>query len=176
VLLAFLGGMMLNLMPCVFPVLAIKLLSFARAPTPAARVAGGLSYSAGVLMSFVALGALMLALRSGGQALGWGFQLQSPWVVAALALLFALIALNLLGVFELAHVLPSWVADLQAKNPYGDAFLSGVLAVAVASPCTGPFMGASLGFALDGAALFGGVCLAGCGALAAAPGAVDAAL
>lgn len=147
-LLALLGGMILNLMPCVFPVLAIKLLSFSSAPTPAARVAGGVAYSAGVMISFVALGGLMLALRAGGEALGWGFQLQSPWVVAALALLFTLIALNLLGVFELAHFLPSSVATLQVKNPQWEAFLSGVLAVAIASPCTAPFMGASLGFAL----------------------------
>jgi thiol:disulfide interchange protein len=96
----------------------------------------------------VALGGLMLALRSGGEALGWGFQLQSPAVVAVLAALFTLIGLNLMGVFEFANVLPSSLATLQAKNPQIDAFLSGVLAVAVASPCTAPFMGASLGFAL----------------------------
>jgi thiol:disulfide interchange protein len=100
------------------------------------------------VLSFIALGGLMLALRAGGEALGWGFQLQSPLVVAVLALLFTLIALNLLGVFEFASLLPSSVATLQAKNPQIDAFLSGVLAVAIASPCTAPFMGASLGFAL----------------------------
>ena len=133
-LLAILGGMILNLMPCVFPVLAIKVLSFANAPSRKARVSGGIAY--------------MLALRAGGEALGWGFQLQSPIVVAALALLFTLIALNLFGVFELSNFLPSSVATLQAKNPQVDAFLSGVLAVAIASPCTAPFMGASLGFAL----------------------------
>ena len=147
-LLALLGGMILNLMPCVFPVLAIKVLSFSNAPSAQARVAGGVAYAVGVVLSFVALGGLMLALRAGGEALGWGFQLQSPLVVATLALLFTLIALNLWGVFELAHFLPSSVATLQAKNPQVDAFLSGVLAVAVASPCTAPFMGASLGFAL----------------------------
>ncbi len=147
-LLALLGGLILNLMPCVLPVLAIKVLGFANAPSQRARVAGGVAYSAGVVLSFVALGGLMLALRAGGEALGWGFQLQSPIVVAALALLFTLIALNLLGVFELANVLPSSVATLQVKNPQVDAFLSGVLAVAIASPCTAPFMGASLGYAL----------------------------
>jgi thiol:disulfide interchange protein len=147
-LLAILGGMILNLMPCVFPVLAIKVLSFANAPSKQVRVAGGVAYTLGVVLSFVALGGLMLALRAGGEALGWGFQLQSPAVVAALALLFTLIALNLLGVFELANFLPSSIATLQAKNPQVDAFLSGVLAVAIASPCTAPFMGASLGFAL----------------------------
>jgi thiol:disulfide interchange protein DsbD len=147
-LLALLGGLILNLMPCVLPVLAIKVLGFANAPSQKARVAGGIAYTVGVVLSFLALGGLMLALRAGGEALGWGFQLQSPAVVAALALLFTLIALNLFGVFELANFLPSSVATLQAKNPQVDAFLSGVLAVAIASPCTAPFMGASLGFAL----------------------------
>jgi thiol:disulfide interchange protein len=147
-LLALLGGLILNLMPCVLPVLAIKVLGFANAPSHKARVSGGVAYSLGVVLSFLALGGLMLALRAGGEALGWGFQLQSPLVVAALAVLFTLIALNLLGVFELSGILPSNVAMLQAKNPSVDAFLSGVLAVAIASPCTAPFMGASLGFAL----------------------------
>lgn len=147
-LLALLGGMILNLMPCVLPVLAIKVLGFANAPDQKARVSGGVAYTVGVVLSFLALGGLMLILRAGGQALGWGFQLQSPVVVASLALLFTLIALNLLGVFEMANVLPSSVATLQAKNPQMDAFLSGVLAVAIASPCTAPFMGASLGYAL----------------------------
>ena len=147
-LLALLGGMILNLMPCVLPVLAIKVLGFANAPSQKARVSGGVAYTLGVVLSFLALGGLMLSLRAGGEALGWGFQLQSPLVVASLALLFTLIALNLLGVFELSSILPSSVATLQAKNPSVDAFLSGVLAVAIASPCTAPFMGASLGFAL----------------------------
>ncbi|NJM44341.1 MAG: hypothetical protein HC858_10880, partial [Brachymonas sp.] len=147
-LLALLGGLILNLMPCVLPVLAIKVLGFANAPSRQARVSGGVAYTLGAVLSFLALGGLMLALRSGGEALGWGFQLQSPAVVAALAVLFTLIALNLFGVFELANFLPSSVATLQAKSPQVDAFLSGVLAVAIASPCTAPFMGASLGFAL----------------------------
>ncbi len=147
-LLALLGGLILNLMPCVLPVLAIKVLGFANAPSQKARVAGGIAYTAGVMLSFLALGSLMLALRASGEALGWGFQLQSPIVVASLALLFTLIALNLLGVFEMSTILPSRLATLRAKNPQIDAFLSGVLAVAIASPCTAPFMGASLGYAL----------------------------
>jgi thiol:disulfide interchange protein len=106
------------------------------------------AHTVGVVLSFVALGGLMLALRAGGEALGWGFQLQSPAVVAVLAALFTLIGLNLMGVFEFTNVLPSGIATLQAKNPQIDAFLSGVLAVAIASPCTAPFMGASLGYAL----------------------------
>ena len=147
-LLALIGGLILNLMPCVLPVLAIKVLDFSKAPSQAARLANGGAYTVGVVLSFMALGGLMLALRAGGEALGWGFQLQSPWVVASLALLFTLIALNLFGVFEFASWMPSSVATLQAKNPQVDAFASGVLAVAIASPCTAPFMGASLGFAL----------------------------
>jgi thiol:disulfide interchange protein/DsbC/DsbD-like thiol-disulfide interchange protein len=148
-LLALIGGLILNLMPCVFPVLAIKVMGFAQhAHDPRARVATGVAYTLGVVLSFMALGALMLALRAGGQALGWGFQLQSPVVVAVLAGLFTLMGLNLLGVFEVASVLPSSVATLQAKSPQINAFLSGILAVAIASPCTAPFMGASLGFAL----------------------------
>jgi hypothetical protein len=107
----------------------------------------------GVVLSFVALGALMLALRAAGEQLGWGFQLQSPLVVAALAALFTVIGLNLAGLFEFGQrSLPSSVATLQARHPVADAFLSGVLAVAVASPCTAPFMGASLGLATGPAA------------------------
>ncbi|MBU3738016.1 MAG: protein-disulfide reductase, partial [Rhodoferax sp.] len=146
---ALVGGLLLNLMPCVFPVLGIKLLTLA-APGQAAstRRGAGLAYTAGVLLSFLALGALMLGLRSAGEQLGWGFQLQSPAVVTALALLFTLLGLNLAGLFEFGRVLPSGWAGLQLRHPALDAALSGVLAVAVASPCTAPFMGASLGLAL----------------------------
>ena len=146
---ALLGGLLLNLMPCVFPVLALKVVGFAgHAQDRRAHRISGLAYSAGVLLSFVALGALMLALRSAGEQLGWGFQLQSPEVVAALALLFTLLGLNLAGLFEFGQFLPSRVSTLQARHPAVNAALSGVLAVAVASPCTAPFMGASLGLAL----------------------------
>ncbi|PKO60866.1 MAG: protein-disulfide reductase, partial [Betaproteobacteria bacterium HGW-Betaproteobacteria-18] len=146
---ALLGGMILNLMPCVFPVLAIKVVGFARHSSNQRRQrVGGLAYSAGVVLSFVALGALMLVLRGAGEQLGWGFQLQSPAVVAALAVLFTVIGLNLAGLFEFGQFVPSSVAALEAKNPSVDAFLSGILAVVIASPCTAPFMGASLGLAL----------------------------
>ncbi|MFM1909272.1 MAG: hypothetical protein RLZZ591_2949 [Pseudomonadota bacterium] len=146
---ALLGGLILNLMPCVFPVLAIKLMGFAQhADDRRAHRLSGWAYTAGVLLSFVALGALMLALRAAGEQLGWGFQLQSPAVVAALAVLFTLIGLNLAGMFELGQFLPSRLMTMQAKHPTVNAFLSGVLAVAVASPCTAPFMGASLGVAV----------------------------
>lgn len=143
---ALLGGLILNLMPCVFPVLAIKVVGFTRhALDRRAHRQSGLAYTAGVVLSFLLLGALMLTLRAAGEAVGWGFQLQSPAVVATLAALFTVIGLNLAGVFEFGRVLPSSVASLQARHPVADSFLTGVLAVAVASPCTAPFMGASMG-------------------------------
>jgi thiol:disulfide interchange protein DsbD len=147
---AVLGGLILNLMPCVFPVLAIKVLSFAShgRHSRAAHRAQGLAYTAGVVLSFMALGGLMLALRAGGEQLGWGFQLQSPIVITGLAVLFTLLGLNLAGVFEIGNLLPHRLASLQLRHPVVDAFLSGVLAVAIASPCTAPFMGASLGYAI----------------------------
>ncbi|MBL0423246.1 thioredoxin family protein [Ramlibacter sp. AW1] len=146
---ALAGGLILNLMPCVFPVLAVKVVGFTRhvADRRAQRL-GALAYGAGVVGSFLALGGLMLALRATGEQLGWGFQLQSPLVVAGLAALFTLIGLNLAGLFEFGTMLPSRLASAQARHPVADAFLSGVLAVAIASPCTAPFMGASLGLAI----------------------------
>ena len=144
------GGLILNLMPCVFPVLAIKVLGFAgHGQNQRAQRMAGLAYAAGVIASFLALGALLLGLRAAGQQLGWGFQLQSPIVVALLAALFTVLGLNLAGLFEFGNVLPGSLASAQARNPVVDSFLSGVLAVAIASPCTAPFMGASLGFAID---------------------------
>ena len=146
---ALLGGLVLNLMPCVFPILAIKVVGFTQhANDRRGHRLGGIAYTAGVVASFAALGALMLALRAAGQELGWGFQLQSPAVVAALAALFTLIGLNLAGLFDFGAFLPSGVAAMEARHPVANAFLSGVLAVAIASPCTAPFMGASLGFAI----------------------------
>jgi thiol:disulfide interchange protein DsbD len=146
---ALLGGLILNLMPCVFPVLAIKVLGFTQhADDHRAHRISGLAYTAGVITSFVALGALLLALRAAGESLGWGFQLQTPGVVAALAALFTVIGLNLAGLFEFGSFVPSSVATLQAKHPVVDSFLTGMLAVAIASPCTAPFMGASLGLAV----------------------------
>ena len=143
---ALVGGLILNLMPCVFPVLAIKVMAFARhADDRRAHRRAGLAYTAGVLLSFLALGGLLLGLRAAGEQLGWGFQLQNPVVVAGLALLFTLVGLNLAGLFEFGRMLPSSLAGLQLRHPIADAFLTGVLAVAVASPCTAPFMGASLG-------------------------------
>ena len=148
-LLALLGGALLNLMPCVFPVLSLKVFGFAHhAQDRRALLAGGLAYTAGVIASFLVLAGVLLALRAGGEQLGWGFQLQSPGFVAALAALFTLIGLNLAGVFEFGNLLPSSLATARARHPVVDSALTGVLAVAVASPCTAPFMGASLGLAV----------------------------
>jgi thiol:disulfide interchange protein len=147
-LFALIGGALLNLMPCVFPILSLKLLGFAgHAHSRRALLAGGLAYSAGVVLSFVGLAALLLVLRAGGEQIGWGFQLQSPLFIAALAVLFTLIALNLAGLFEFSTVLPSGLASMRLRHPLADSALTGVLAVAVASPCTAPFMGAALGLA-----------------------------
>lgn len=146
---ALIGGLILNLMPCVFPVLAIKVMAFARhADDRRAHRLSGLAYTAGVVVSFLLLGALLLGLRAAGEQLGWGFQLQSPVVVAGLAVLFTLIGLNLAGLFEFGQVVPGRLAAMQARHPVADSFLTGVLATAVASPCTAPFMGASLGLAI----------------------------
>ncbi len=146
---ALLGGLILNLMPCVFPVLALKLMGFAQhAGDRKAHRVDGLAYTAGAVLSFLALGGVVLGLRAAGEQLGWGFQLQSPAVVAGLAVLFTALGLNLAGLFEFGQFVPSRLASLQARSPALNAFLSGVLAVVVASPCTAPFMGASLGLAV----------------------------
>ena len=147
--LALVGGMVLNLMPCVFPVLSIKLLGLAaQADQPARLRSHALAYSAGVVLSFLALAGLLLALRAAGSAVGWGFQLQEPGMVFVLALLFFALGLNLMGQFELGSLLPQGLASWRARRPAVDAFGSGVLAVLAASPCTAPFMGAALGFAI----------------------------
>jgi len=147
---ALIGGLILNLMPCVFPVLAIKVLAFTQHADDRYRHrVAGLAFTAGVVLSFLALAGVMLALRAAGEQLGWGFQLQSPAVVAVLATLFTLIGLNLAGVFEFGSFLPSRLATLEARHPVLNSLLGGVLAVAIASPCTAPFMGASLGFAVS---------------------------
>ena len=145
---AFIGGLLLNLMPCVLPVLAIKVLSLSKTGISTTQRRGiGTAYGLGVLLSMLALALLIMALRAAGSQLGWGFQLQSPWLVAALSVLFTLIALNLWGVVELRGNWTSGLAVQMARHPLADAFLSGVLAVVVAAPCTAPFMGASVGIA-----------------------------
>ena len=148
-LMALLGGLLLNLMPCVFPVLAIKILGFAsQAGDRRGQRSAGLAYTAGVMATFLALGGTMLALRAAGEQMGWGFQLQSPAVIAALAALFTVMGLNLAGMFEFGLLAPRSLCAAQAKHPMANDFLSGVLAVVIASPCTAPFMGASMGFAI----------------------------
>ncbi|MDH5737785.1 MAG: protein-disulfide reductase DsbD family protein, partial [Gammaproteobacteria bacterium] len=154
-LYAFLGGLILNLMPCVFPVLSIKVLSLVQHQdlSRATIRMNGLVYLAGVVLSFLLVAGALMALRSGGAAIGWGFQLQSPVVVSLLASLFFVIGLNLSGVFEWGTRLMSMggsavSGDSAGGNHYRNAFLTGVLAVIVASPCTAPFMGAALGYAL----------------------------
>ncbi len=149
-LFALVGGLLLNLMPCVFPVLSLKVMGFVEhhdAKRTMRREA--VAYSAGVVLSFVLLAMGLVALRAAGEQLGWGFQLQSPAIVTGLAILFFLLALNLSGVFEFGMFVPSSVAGLTARNRTLDAFATGVLAVAVASPCTAPFMGAALGYAIS---------------------------
>ncbi len=151
---AFIGGVLLNLMPCVFPVLSLKVLGFAtHRDSRAAMRAHGAAFAVGVVVSFWLLAAGLVALRAAGQQLGWGFQLQSPAVVVALAILFFALALNLSGVFEVRQLLPSALAGWNARNPYVNDALSGVLAVVIASPCSAPFMGAALGYALTESAV-----------------------
>jgi thiol:disulfide interchange protein DsbD len=147
--LALLGGLILNLMPCVFPVLSIKILGFAEQAHGDRRLmhAHAAAFGVGVVLSFLALAAVLIALKAGGEAVGWGFQLQSPIVVAALAALFFLLALNLSGVFEILVPLPD-APVRPARHPIAASFGGGVLAAVVASPCTAPFMGAALGFAV----------------------------
>jgi len=147
---AFAGGLILNLMPCVFPVLGIKVMGFVKHAHghPSVMRAQGAMFAIGVLVSFAALAGTMLALRAGGAQLGWGFQLQSPVVVALLACLFFILALNLAGVFEWGAFAQSMTSNLGARGRYADAFLSGVLATVVATPCTAPFMGAAVGFTM----------------------------
>jgi thiol:disulfide interchange protein/DsbC/DsbD-like thiol-disulfide interchange protein len=146
---ALVGGLLLNLMPCVFPVLSLKVLGFAtQGDDKAAMRRHGAAFAGGVVASFWLLAGVLLALRAAGQQLGWGFQLQSPMVVVGLAALFFVLALNLSGVFEIGQLLPSAISGWSARNAYVNDALSGVLAVVVASPCSAPFMGAAIGWAL----------------------------
>jgi thiol:disulfide interchange protein DsbD len=148
--LAFVGGLLLNLMPCVFPVLAIKAVALIGLPRHDRRNARGhgLAYGLGVLASFWVLAGVLLAVRAGGQPLGWGFQLQSPVVVALLAGLFFWMALALLGVTTIGGSLMGVGGRLAAAGGLRGAFFSGVLATVVATPCSAPFMGTALGYAL----------------------------
>jgi thiol:disulfide interchange protein len=147
VLFAFIGGLILNLMPCVFPILSLKVLSFATAEA-GKRHHHGVAYAAGVVLSFAALGGALITLRAGGAAIGWGFQLQSPLVVALLAYLMLAMGLSLSGVAEFGAGIAGVGGGLAERRGLFGAFFTGVLAVLVATPCTAPFMGAAFGFAL----------------------------
>ena len=145
---ALIGGLILNLMPCVLPILAMKALAVANHAHGHRSVAmrEGFAYGAGAILSFVGLGSLLVLLRAGGAAIGWGFQLQEPVAVAGFALLVFAVGLNLSGVFEVAGM---GAGDaLARKGGTIGSFFTGVLAVAVAAPCTAPFMAAALGYAL----------------------------
>lgn len=156
---AFLGGLILNLMPCVFPVLSIKVLSLVRhaGEGPARLRLHGLAYTAGVLASFLGLASLLIALKGGGAAIGWGFQLQSPAMVAALAYLLFAMGLSLSGVVHVGGRLAGLGDGLTRRAGLSGSFFTGVLATLVATPCTAPFMGSAVGFALTQSA---GVALA----------------
>ncbi|KHL25321.1 thiol:disulfide interchange protein [Croceibacterium mercuriale] len=140
---ALLGGLILNLMPCVFPILSLKALTLARAGESATGARReGVAYTAGVLLACLALGGLLLALRAGGSEIGWAFQLQQPGVVAALLVLSVAIAANLAGLYELPSL------SVTRSGGRSSAFATGLLAAFVATPCTGPFMAAAMGAAL----------------------------
>ncbi len=158
---ALAGGLFLNVMPCVFPILSLKAISLARAgadQTAARREA--LAYASGIILTCLALGSLLLALRAGGSAAGWAFQLQDPRVILSLLLLVTAIALNLAGLFQLPAL--ALGDDLARKGGASGAFFTGILAAFVATPCTGPFLGFALGAALilptaAGLAVFAGL-------------------
>lgn len=150
---AFLGGLILNLMPCVLPVVSLKLIQLVemQGQTKRQLLGHGLFFTAGVMVSFWLLAGFMVFLQWTGQAVGWGFQLQEPFVVALLVLLFSALALNLVGVFELGTGIASLAGGMstsqKTKGPAA-SFWSGMLATAVATPCTGPFMGSAMGYAM----------------------------
>ena len=149
-LLAFVGGLILNLMPCVFQVLGIKILGLVnQAGSDRRKVAfHGLVFTLGVLMSFWTLASVLGVLRAGGDELGWGFQLQSPAFVFALAILLLVFALNMSGVFEFGLSAVGVGSNLQMKSGLTGSFFTGVLATVVATPCSAPFLAQALGAAL----------------------------
>ena len=146
--LAFVGGTILNLMPCVFPILSLKVLGLTVSVHRAEERRHGIAYAAGVILSFTLLGGVLLMLRAGGAAVGWGFQLQSPVVVGLLAYLLFAMGLSLSGVAEFGLGLGGIGGRFAGRSGLVGAFGTGVLATIVATPCTAPFMGAALGFAL----------------------------
>lgn len=148
-LFALAGGLLLNVMPCVFPILSLKALSLSQSGSDAGLARrNALAYSAGVMATFALIGASLLALRANGQAIGWGFQLQNPVVVTVLALLMVAVALNLFGVFSVGSRFVGMGDTLTRRSGPSGSFWTGALAVVVATPCTAPFMAAALGAAL----------------------------
>ena len=147
--LAFLGGLILNIMPCVLPILALKALALAKKAksSRAAAARQGIAYTLGVVTSFLMIAALMLALKASGAAIGWGFQLQNPGFVGALALVMVLVSANLLGLFHLPVLFGEKATGLN-ENSLRGSVLTGVLAVLVATPCTAPFMATAVGATL----------------------------
>ena len=149
-LLAFAGGLLLNLMPCVFPVLAVKAIGLAnqRAQPARSRLAHGGAYTLGVVVSFLALAGLLLALRASGEAVGWGYQLQEPLIIGALAYVAMAVGLNLSGVFEIGTGLSRLGGNLSVGSGHLGSYATGLLATLVAAPCTAPFMATAIGGAL----------------------------
>ncbi|MGZ0079508.1 protein-disulfide reductase DsbD family protein [Methylomonas sp. YC3] len=149
-LLALAGGLILNLMPCVFPVLSLKALALIEqaAHDPGKTRKHGWAYLAGILISFTALAAVLVALKAGGAGIGWGFQFQSPWFVTILAYLIFAVGLSLSGVFNIGSGITGLGHKLATRDGYAGSFFTGVLAAVVATPCTAPFMGAAIGFAI----------------------------
>ncbi|MGZ5000823.1 MAG: protein-disulfide reductase DsbD family protein, partial [Methylomonas sp.] len=150
-LLALAGGLILNLMPCVFPVLSIKALGLLQQAghAPWRTRLHGWAYTAGVLLSFAVLAGILIVLKAGGASIGWGFQFQSPLFVLCLAYLMFAVGLSLSGVFSIGASITGIGSGLAARGGYSGSFFSGVLAAVVATPCTAPFMGAAIGFALS---------------------------
>lgn len=147
---AFIGGLILNLMPCVFPILSIKVMNFLQisGDDPKKAKLHGWVFGAGVLVSFLILAGLLLLLRAGGQELGWGFQLQSPPFIAFMTFMMFGLGLNLMGVFEIGNSIMNVAGSAQTGDGLKGSFFSGVLATVLATPCTAPFMGTALGAAI----------------------------
>lgn len=150
-LLAFIGGAILNLMPCVLPVISFKILSFVKMAEKKRALVfqHGLAFSAGVLLSFWVLAALLLSLQAYGASVGWGFQLQEPLFVGILAALLLIFSISMFGVFEAGSFISNAAGQVKGKSEgLGGSFFSGILATLVATPCTGPFLGSAVGFAV----------------------------
>lgn len=146
---AFIGGLLLNLMPCVFPVISLKIFNFIEIANNKREVLfHGMSFSIGSIVTFISIGLIILILKIFGEEIGWGFQLQSPIFVSLLIYLFALLFLNFIGLFKIPNFFGKFGTKTSDTNSYKSSFGTGVLAVAVATPCTAPFMGSALGLAL----------------------------